>query len=401
MAREINLVPDIKADTIKALKIRNLVFFISVVIAAGSIVMAIIFGSIAGGQGLISGGNDDTLNKMSSLLKNYTGLSEFLTIQNQASGLEKISTNKKMLSRTFNILSAMMPTNGDEIKLSSLNVNLMESTFTLEAQADALVAPFYDYNVLDAFKKSMPYLSYDYGRYVDKYDQEIPAYCIVENNLDGTFFADEENNIYAYWLIGEEGCNPSADQEEDGDDDGQKDEEYADKNEKDEDSGDESATKKIFGYDTIEYNEQDVVLVWRTPRFEDWYDDEYMDMSGAISGVPHFESSCVSYSGEEKSYGEVAWTESESTCRLIPEGENGITITESSNGQESSGELVLRFSAIINLNEDVFSFKNKHVIVRGPSGHYNVTDSYTQLQDMFAERAEDCMPGDTKCLEGR
>ena len=31
MAREINLVPDIKNDMIKALKLRNLIFFISIV----------------------------------------------------------------------------------------------------------------------------------------------------------------------------------------------------------------------------------------------------------------------------------------------------------------------------------------------------------------------------------
>lgn len=379
MAREINLVPDIKTDTIKALKLRNLIFFVSIVIAAGSIIAALIFGSIAGGQGAVSGGNTDMINKMSEVLNKYTDLSEFLTIQNQANGLQQISSNKKLLSRTFNILSAMMPTNGDTIEFSNLNINLEESTFAFEAQADAKSSPYIDYNVLDAFKKSMPYLSYDYGHYVDKFGEEIPAYCMIENNPDGTFFADDYGDLYAYWTINESGCNPSAGDGEEEDDE------------------DEDA----YDYDITEYDDRDVVLVWRTPQYDDWYEKEYMDESGLIQNVPHFESECVSYYGEENSKGDMVWTETESICSLVPDGEDGISITESSNGRDASNELVLRFSATITFDEGVFLFSNKHVIARGPSGHYNVTDSYTQLQNMFAERAKDCAPGDTKCLESK
>ena len=32
-----------------------------------------------------------------------------------------------------------------------------------------------------------------------------------------------------------------------------------------------------------------------------------------------------------------------------------------------------------------------------PSGRYNVTDSYVQLQSMFEERAKDCKENDAAC----
>ena len=37
------------------------------------------------------------------------------------------------------------------------------------------------------------------------------------------------------------------------------------------------------------------------------------------------------------------------------------------------------------------------MLALGPSGRYNVTDSYVQIQNIFGERAADCAPGDTAC----
>ncbi len=56
------------------------------------------------------------------------------------------------------------------------------------------------------------------------------------------------------------------------------------------------------------------------------------------------------------------------------------------------------FSAVITFNEEVFKFLNKHVLVIGPT-RQNVTDSYTQIRDMFTERAAECAPDDAQCLE--
>ena len=44
MAREINLVPDIKGEMIKTLKLRNLIFFLCIVVALASVVVVLITG---------------------------------------------------------------------------------------------------------------------------------------------------------------------------------------------------------------------------------------------------------------------------------------------------------------------------------------------------------------------
>ena len=60
MAREINLVPDIKGEMIKALKLRNFIFFICIVVAAASVGAAQLFAVIAGGQQAVVDGKKNT-----------------------------------------------------------------------------------------------------------------------------------------------------------------------------------------------------------------------------------------------------------------------------------------------------------------------------------------------------
>ena len=124
-----------------------------------------------------------------------------------------------------------------------------------------------------------------------------------------------------------------------------------------------------------------------------------MTLDGQISNVEHFESSCISYYGESVDDTSVKWTSVNESCKLVPDGEEGISIYESSNGRGDDGELVLRFSSTIKFAPEVYSFNNHHMLAKAPAGRRNVTDSYVQIQAMFGERANDCAEGDTSCME--
>lgn len=396
MAHEINLVPDIKNEMIKALKLRNYIFFACIVVAAASVAVTVIFGVIAGGQGLAVNSKRDAINDLSAKLNSYNDLNDFLTIKNQLSGIKTLTENKQVLSRTFNVLSAIIPTGADTITISELNVDLSTGlpTLSFDAQANAGKEPFIDYNVLDSFKKSMEYMHYDYGRYVDKEGNAIPAYCMIEQGTDGATFK-ENDDYYAYWTINAEGCNPS-------------------KNLKADDYKDSVES----------YENQTVVRIWRTPQYSKWYKSKetenqpYMSLDGQISNVEHFESQCITYTGAQSgSSNNIKW-EPEYKCNLIATGdiisaastdeEGGISINEEaintgiftyddSNGRDTSDELVLRFSATIWINPEVYKFTNYHMMALAPSGYHNVTDSYVQLQSMFSARAADCAEDDTAC----
>ena len=375
MAREINLVPDIKDEMIKTLKLRNLIYFICIVVGAASLGATAIVALIMGGQQAALDGKKSTLDSLSLKFNSYSDLDEFLTIKDQVGNISTLTNNKKVLSRTFNILSALIPTGADTITVSELNVNLSgdQPTFSFDAQANAGREPFIDYNVLDSFKKSMQYMRYDYGNYVDKNGATIPAYCMIETGADGATFMDPSKGIYAFWTINAEGCNPSKD-------------------------------TKVSDYSTEEYEGQQVVRIWRTPQYSDWYKQTqvegqpYMSLNGQISGVEHFESACITYTGNDShNAASPKWIESNESCLLVPGGTDGIKVSDSSNGRGAGDELVLRFSAVISLAPAVYNFTNSHVLAIAPSGRRNVTDSYVQVQAMFGERARDCADGDTAC----
>ena len=355
MAREINLVPDIKNEMIKTLKLRNLIFFVCIVVAAGSIAATLIVGGIAGGQQAAVDAKSRTIKDLTSKITEYNDLANFLTIKDQLGNISEISSNKKVFSRLFNILPALIPTSGDKIEISELNIDFTETPtkISFDAQADALTPPYIDYNVLDAFKKSMQYMRYDYGRYVDKEDNEIPAYCMIENGVDGSSLYDLEKGRYAYWLIDGDGCNPAREENSENDE-----------------------PSDTFDYETETYNDKTVVRIWRTPQFADWYSENPIDdaplisLDGTIENVAHFESDCITIRGVEnyqscgnisefvyKTIGDITWVGTNPSCKLVYMTENdntaendGITISDSSNGRDSDDRLVLRFSATITLN---------------------------------------------------
>ncbi len=405
MAREINLVPDIKNEMIRSIKLRNLTFFACIVVAIASVGVSIFFAVIAGGQQAVVDSKMNTISNLSKKIDSYKDLSNYLTVRNQLSSLSEISNNKKSLSRIFNILTALIPKGNDNIKISELMINLENDPYTLsiDAQANAGDPPYIDYRVLDAFKKSMQYMRYDYGNYVDKNGTIIPAYCMIEYAADGSNLRDDEKGIYAYWLITGEGCNPSIETDDE-----------------DETGKSKNESEAVKGYEDVleTYEGQKVVRIWRTPQFTTWYkensdeDKPYMTTDGAIYNVPHFESSCISYNGiknyrntgnpDETVYivaDNITWVGTNDSCNLIStvERDDGIWIRESSNGRNTDEDLVLRFSAIIYLEPGALSFNNEHMIAISPSSRFNVTDSFVQIQDIFSEPASDCLEDDTSC----
>lgn len=378
---EINLVPDIKAKALRTQKIRNLIMLLSGGVIAACVAVIMVLGGVKAGQDIKMATQDDMLTKLSAKITGYNDLGGLLSIQKQLAALSTANDQKVLLSRIFNIVKVILPTNGDEITLSELSVNLEEGTMTFEAQADAKTEPYIDYRVLLAFRESMGLMRYDYGDYVDASGNIIPEVCVVEVNSDGDVLKDDQGRLYALWARAVNGCDPSS----------------------------ETYTKTVYDEETGEYYEEeyendgkieiraddvaekvaegDYVQIYRTPLFSMWFDEDNPESGeitseGMISGVPHFESQCISYR-----YIEGRWT-SENVCNLM--GEEGMVVNDSNNAKDADGTLVLRFSAIVQLNMDALLAKNKHMISIAPSGYVNMTDSYQQIQGMFAQEPTAC-----------
>ncbi|MBQ6130306.1 hypothetical protein IJI72_01250 [Candidatus Saccharibacteria bacterium] len=383
---EINLVPDVKAEAIRAQKVRNLIFFVSGTVSAIAIGLVVLLVLIKAGQDITLGSQDKRLELLSGKLEEYDGLEEILTIQSQLESLENIRTNKKVFSRVFAILAAVVPTGADSVTLSKVDVDMNEAILSIEGQANAGEGTDgVDYRVLEAFSKQVGLMKYDYGRYVDESGNQIPTMCIRETDENGVTLKDEKGNVYGIWAKSVRGCDPSQKSEEG---DVTVDEEAVEEalNENEEEQGENVETE---GGDAVE-----TVRIPRTPLYDDWYRSGYMSESGEITGVAHFESQCTNYMFTKDKNGKMVPIE-ENNCTLAL---GDLEVTESSNGKVEGGELVLRFEAQLSLNAAVLDYNNKHMIAVAPSGMSNVTDSYIQIGSIFSERAADlCEEGDKTC----
>lgn len=442
---EVNLVPDVKLEMIRLQKIRNLVFFICIVVSIASISTVAILGGIKGTQDLVISGQESHIKNLSDKVTTYKELPDFLTIQDQLKKLSEINKNRPVLSRVFPILKNLFPTGADTITMSELNVNLDTATLNFDAQANAGEEPKIDYRVLESFKKSVNMMKYDFGRFVTATGDQIPTRCIQETDEKGNLLSDN-GNVYVIWKRGKVDCDPGRNDHSSTDEsktitDKKVDSSVNNTNLNNGSLGQVNEQEKKEEKKTVTKIETVIPdeKIWRTPQFETWSkgtevktsedgvaDDlassrdsstqtengtevetitiknvknsiykPSMDLKGKILGVPHFESECIKYSGNvvnENGNETTKWS-AENNCKMVPEG---IQITDSSNGRDANNNLVLRFSAVLAIDPVIFAYNNKHIMAIGPTSQ-NVTDSYQQIKGMFAAPANDCRADDAEC----
>ena len=146
---EINLIPDVKQELIKAQRIRSLVVTIAIfsgIISLG--VVGLLAGYVFGVQTVRSAISDDAITKEAATLSNIEDLSKVLTIQNQLSQISTLNDQKKIDSRVFDMLAAVIPPAPNTVQVSNLLIDADEGQITIEGQTPS-------YDTLEVFKKTV------------------------------------------------------------------------------------------------------------------------------------------------------------------------------------------------------------------------------------------------------
>ena len=312
---EINLVPEVKMQMIKAQKMRNLVLFICIVVSSVAVGAVVILFGIKSGQDIAMHNQDSKLKLMSDKLNGYDEFDDLITIQDQLGRYSEILQKRAVVSRVFGALGVMLPQGSDEVKMSELKVTLDTDTINMEGQADAKVAPLIDYRVLEAFKKSVDLTKFDYGRYVDVDGKEIPTQCIVAADESGNAFRDGDS-YYAWWDLKIPGCEATERSLNQSENDAEF--HFSSTAEVETEEVEEVKQPDVNPMNPLEPSttEPEVVMVekpvrvkiWRTPQFDAWYQEGYMSTDGKIDGVEHFNSECYVYSGSVLGGGGVRWS---------------------------------------------------------------------------------------------
>ena len=146
---EINLIPDVKQELLKAQRTRATVISASILtcIIAGGVVAALalyVFG-VQFARGVISDGLIDTGY---SKLSKVEDLPKMLTIQNQLGRINELNDTKQIDSRVFDVLSAVIPPAPNNVQVSNLLINAELSQLSIEGQTRS-------FDNLEIFKKTV------------------------------------------------------------------------------------------------------------------------------------------------------------------------------------------------------------------------------------------------------
>jgi Tfp pilus assembly protein PilN len=155
---EINLVPDVKLELLKARRQRRTVISASIVltvIAAAALVLLAFYAF--GVQAIANGLADNGIKDESKKLQSVKDLSKTLTIQNQLSQLAALHGDKNISSRIFDILTATIPSGTNAVSITQLTLDADTKQISLQGQASN------GYEALEVFKKSIAKTTFQYS----------------------------------------------------------------------------------------------------------------------------------------------------------------------------------------------------------------------------------------------
>lgn len=148
---EINLVPDVKQELIKAQRVRSSVITASILISIASAAIVTILAIYVFAIQSVRGSIDDAAIKSESgKLTSVEDLSKTLTIQNQLTKISSLNDQKKIDSRIFDVLGAVIPPAPNNIQVSNLTLDSDTGTIVIEGQA-----PSGSYDTVETFKKTV------------------------------------------------------------------------------------------------------------------------------------------------------------------------------------------------------------------------------------------------------
>lgn len=184
---EINLIPDVKQELIKAQRVRSMVISISIfagIIAIGVVVLLATY--VFGGQTWRNSIADTQIEEKGKTLAEVDDLSKMLTLQNQLKLISTLHDNKKMDSRVFDMLAAVIPPSPNEAKISQLSIDTETSTIRLEGQTRA-------FDSMEVFKKTIDAAVITYRQEGADEDTQIKLASNI-STTDTSFGEDSEGN---------------------------------------------------------------------------------------------------------------------------------------------------------------------------------------------------------------
>lgn len=154
---EINLIPDVKQEYLKAKRARMLVISGAILVSIASIAIVVLLAAyLFGLQAFLTKTADDEITKNQKQLTNVADLSNMLTLQSQLANISSLHDQQSMSSRVFDVLNAVRPSQPNQVTFSSVKYDTENKKIHIDGQAaNGFVA-------VDVFKKTVEAATFSY-----------------------------------------------------------------------------------------------------------------------------------------------------------------------------------------------------------------------------------------------
>jgi Tfp pilus assembly protein PilN len=132
---QLNLLPDVKLEYIKAKRMRHLVTSVSILVCGVAVlILVLLLGASAVQKKHLSDLNKDIASETSQL-KNKPQVEKILTVQNDIGSLNDMHAQEPAAARIFDFLNQTTP---DKVSINNLTVDLTTQTMSITGNTDML-----------------------------------------------------------------------------------------------------------------------------------------------------------------------------------------------------------------------------------------------------------------------
>lgn len=178
---EINLVPDVKQELIRAQRVRNSVISLATLFSIVAVIVVVVLSLyVFGAQALRGTLADNSIKSNEAKLKNVKDLPNALTIQNQLSQISSNHDQTVMTSRIFDILSVVVPSS---VTVTNFTLDSTQNQLTIDGETTV------GYQALETLKKTIVATNFQYTS--DGHQQTVPLSTQI---TDGTRSYSQDAN---------------------------------------------------------------------------------------------------------------------------------------------------------------------------------------------------------------
>lgn len=134
---QINLVPDVKLELIKAQRHRNAVVSISIIAMVAAVIVVVLLGVVIGAQAVRRNIVTESIKEADKSFRGMQDIEKTVTVKNQLESIQSTHDQKTMTSRIFDLLAEASAKGTDNsVSMTSFSIDTETQTISLLAQTD-------------------------------------------------------------------------------------------------------------------------------------------------------------------------------------------------------------------------------------------------------------------------